>query len=383
MKILFLTMGYPSRDNPARLIFFKNLVDEIADQGNQCVVIAPARKNKSYEARLPYCEKQITKIGNEVLVYYPKYFSVWLKARSARDPFRNLSVLNFFKSVEKTIVRNELTFDCVYSHFLWVSAMAAAWVGEKYHVPAFGAAGESTFEAFSGFEREEVIKYLNRLTGIVSVSSENRKILLNNGVLNKNRISVFPNAVDTSWFMPHDKNEARKKLGIPNDVFVAGFVGHFIERKGPLRVEKATKRAGVNVIFAGKGDQKPKGDHILFCDKVEPKNMPVFLSAADVFVLPTQNEGCSNSIVEAMACGLPIISSKRSFNMDVLDSSCSILIDPDNINEISEAITKLKNDSTYREMLAKGALKKSASLTIEKRAVDILEWMKTMGEIKE
>ena len=55
----------------------------------------------------------------------------------------------------------------------------------------------------------------------------------------------------------------------------------------------------------------------------------------------------------------------------------------ENINEISEAITKLKNDSTYREMLAKGALKKSASLTIEKRAVDILEWMKTMGEIKE
>ncbi len=383
MKILFVTMGYPSKSNPSRLVFLKNLIDEMVDQGNQCVVIAPARILKSYEVRLPYYEEQITKKGNKVLVYYPKYISAWMKAKSNRDLLRNLSVLSFIKAVERTVVKNKLSFDCIYSHFLWVSAMAAVCIGDKYNVPVFGAAGESTFEAFSGFERKEVIKYLNELTGIISVSSENKNILLNNEVLNEKQISVFPNAVDSSRFVPRDKNEARHKFGIPKDAFVAGFVGHFIERKGPLRVEEATRRAGVNVIYAGKGDQKPKGDHVLFCDMVEPEYMPVFFSAADVFVLPTQNEGCCNAIIEAMACGLPIISSNLPFNMDVLDNSCSILIDPDNINEITEAITTIKNDKMYRKELANGALKKSTLLTIEKRAASILEWMKVMGEIEE
>ena len=383
MKILFVSMGCPSKENPSRLVFLKHLVDEIANQGNQCVVIAPARRSNDKEAKLPYFERHVTEKGNTVDVYFPKYFSVWLQSKIKVDLMRNLSIQQFYAAVVKTIEKEHIEFDCVYSHFLWVSAMAAVYIGKKYNVPAFGAAGESTFEAFSGYERDEVISALNQLTGIISVSSENKNILLDNHVLDKKRIRVFPNAVDTSRFSPQNKIDARKKYHIPEDDFVASFVGHFIERKGPLRVAKAADQAGVDVIFAGKGPQKPQGSNILFCDSVEPKDMPVFLSASDVFVLPTQNEGCCNATIEAMACGLPIISSDREFNRDVLDSSCAILINPDNVDEISKAIDKLHHDKEYCRVLSEGTLRRSASLTIKKRASDIVEWMKIMGKIVE
>lgn len=183
MKILFVSMGYPSKENPSRLVFLKHLVDEIANQGNQCVVIAPARRSNDKEAKLPYFERHVTEKGNTVDVYFPKYFSVWLQSKIKVDLMRNLSIQQFYAAVVKTIEKEHIEFDCVYSHFLWVSAMAAVYIGKKYNVPAFGAAGESTFEAFSGYERDEVISALNQLTGIISVSSENKNILLDNHVL--------------------------------------------------------------------------------------------------------------------------------------------------------------------------------------------------------
>ena len=99
------------------------------------------------------------------------------------------------------------------------------------------------------------------------------------------------------------------------------------------------------------------------------------LSAADVFVLPTLSEGCCNAIIEAMACGLPIISSNLPFNDDILWDDNSIRIDPMNIDDIRNAISLLKEDQQMRENFSKASLKHAASLNIEKRAKNILEFM--------
>ena len=75
-------------------------------------------------------------------------------------------------------------------------------------------------------------------------------------------------------------------------------------------------------------------------DKWEHDVIAEYLNCADIFVSPTLAEGCSNSIVEAMACGLPIISSDLPFNHDILDEKNSILLDPVEVNEIALAIRK-------------------------------------------
>ena len=98
-------------------------------------------------------------------------------------------------------------------------------------------------------------------------------------------------------------------------------------------------------------------------------------NAADVFVLPTQAEGCCNAIIEAMACGLPIISSNLPFNWDVLNDTNSIMINPDNVQEIADSIRELKDNPARREKMKVAALETAATLTIGQRAQNIIQFI--------
>jgi glycosyltransferase involved in cell wall biosynthesis len=100
-----------------------------------------------------------------------------------------------------------------------------------------------------------------------------------------------------------------------------------------------------------------------------------YLNAADVFVLPTLGEGCCNAIVEAMACGLPIISSDRPFNYDILNADNSIMVEPENIEAIAAAIHSLYIDSCKRQRLSEGSLLISNNLKLENRARRICEFI--------
>jgi glycosyltransferase involved in cell wall biosynthesis len=96
---------------------------------------------------------------------------------------------------------------------------------------------------------------------------------------------------------------------------------------------------------------------------------------ADVFCLPTLQEGCCNAIVEALACGLPVISSDRSFNYDILNESNSILIDPIDEDAIAVALRSLYEDKALRAQLSQGALIAGESLTIDERAKKVLSFI--------
>ena len=147
------------------------------------------------------------------------------------------------------------------------------------------------------------------------------------------------------------------------------------DRFALLRAEAVKKVPGVKSVYIGKGDQQPNGDGILFCGQLPHDEIPVYLNAADVFVLPTKQEGCCNAIVEAMACGLPIISTDRRFNDDILNEKNSIRVDCEDIDQIAEAIRKIKESTELRESMSEESLKIAADLTIDKRAEKIIDFM--------
>ncbi|MGE4284941.1 MAG: glycosyltransferase family 4 protein [Clostridia bacterium] len=314
-----------------------------------------------------------TPAGNSIAIYQPKIFT-----------FSNFVLLGWSvsalitkRAVVKTFEKIKPKPDILYAHF-WSSGVVAGEIANKYNLHFVVATGESKIWVQDLYHDNYIQKRLKRLAGVISVSTKNldesKKLGLGKGVPS----IVLPNAIDESKFRVLDKQTLRKKYNFPQDVFIVSFLGAFIERKGPLRLLEAVERIAdpaIKILFIGAGDQEPNGDAVLFKGRLPHVLVPEYLSCSDVFVLPTLAEGCSNAIVEAMACGLPIISSNLSFNKDILDDSNAIFVDPMNVKEIAEAIQFLKNDAGVCKTKGTCSYVKSRDLSITSRAKNILRFL--------
>lgn len=359
---------YPGKHNSSDYSFVKQLVDAIAECGHCCYVLSPF--NITHYRCLSQSKEEYSQGVGKVVVYRPGYLS-----------FSNWHIGKFYLSLwfhkyalKKAFHMLPMKPDVIYGHF-WSAGYDGYEYAKANGIPLFVATGESEIgRLFS--PKPDLKEFGNYVSGVICVSSKNRDESIQLGLTNIDKCEIFPNAVNAKLFHKRDMMECRKQLGLPLDVFIVVFVGWFNERKGSQRVAKAINQVeGVKSIFIGKGEQEPQCDGILFKGALPHDQVPLYLGAADCFVLPTLHEGCCNAVVEAMACGLPVISSNLPFNWDVLDATNSIMVDPNNIDEIASAIRDLRDDVNKRSLLAEGALKKTENLTINQRAKAILRFI--------
>lgn len=291
-SILFIGQ-YPNPADKYLNVFFQNIIFAIADKGIECVVISPVSYTHYHGAiqRIPSeCEHR-TKQGNSVKVYYPRYVSYSSKKIGKWNTGR-LTEKAFQRAVLRLVNRLRTPINSVYGHFFLQGGLAAAAVGRRKNIPSFIAFGECDFDSQVRQDYGDIRpSELKGLKGIISVSTDNCNELKTMEVFNPYRVLLAPNAVDTSLFHPMEKRACRTFLGIPQDIFVVGFVGGFIERKGDKRVLAAINQLdNVFGAFAGRGE-RPEGEKVVFCDALEHDLVPTFLNACDVFVLPTLSEG--------------------------------------------------------------------------------------------
>lgn len=371
-KIVIISQGYPD-EQQSFFTFVKQLVDEFATQGHTCYVIAPHSISKNRCLAKHYKEYIEVIGGGSVTIYRPNYISLSNiklgKFRPSSWAF-NLAVNRVLKEIGSNI-------DCIYGHF-WASAWAGYKYAKKHNIPLFVATGESVIPEY--VVNDNLKDFYSYVSGVICVSSKNRDESICKGLTTKEKCIVIPNAINPSLFKLLDKSECRKKLNIPDEAFVVISVGWFSERKGTRRLSDAIDKiqnGSIYSIFIGKGTEQPTCDNILYKGPVPHDQIPIYLNASDVFVLPTLHEGCCNAVIEAMACGLPVVSSDLPFNHDILNNENSILIDPMSIQEISEGIKRIHNSDEYRGLLAKKSLESASSLTIMRRATSIIEFMKT------
>ena len=374
-KLCVLSAFYPSAADPY-YAFVGALVEAFADSGIECHVITPVPWfEKAHPAQT---REERTVNGAVVKVYCP---------RCCVYPYRKIGGLNTFKltarsrynAIRRAYKRYVGDCDAIYSHFIANAGIYAAMLGKEFRKPTFMALGESALEK-SAFAYDPYRSLLrNGFNGIVAVSSPLKEETRRLGLVSEDTpIEVFPNATDLDVFRPRDRAEARRALGL-KDEFVVGFVGGFIKRKGFGTLQRVIARhPDWKAILIGKGTEEPlilPPSQQAFVGRVEHTEIPRYLSAADVFALPTHAEGCCNAIVEALACGLPVVSSDRSFNDDLLTDDCSLRVDPTDESALERALVELSESGNKRASFAEAAFARAQNFSIENRAKNIVNFM--------
>lgn len=375
--ITVITSNYPAPGHAAN-VFVQQLVHAMIDQGVKVTVVAYQSIVHSLIHKvkvLPLHSKGVTDKGIEYNIYRPYTFST-----GNRD-------FKFVKWINKKIIVHKVASiksDILYCHF-WGTALPVYEYAHKKQLPMFVACGEGD-NALEDMVEKMPKKKLQELskacTGVVSVSSENKRKCINYNLVKENKIDVFPNCVNTKVFHKMDVTKMKKSLNIDKDDFVISFVGSFVPRKGPDRVAQAIKNLNdphIKVMFIGKPFPGYEYDFdcpgIIHKGALDHELLPQYENCSDVFVLPTQKEGCCNAIVEALAMGLPVVSSDGPFNDDILDEKNSIRVNPDDVEVITEAIRTLRNNPDLRNSMSEYSLSRHSEYTIQGRAKRILSFI--------
>lgn len=151
-----------------------------------------------------------------------------------------------------------------------------------------------------------------RATRCVAVSEETRESVIE--LYGVSAVDVVPNGIDTNIFKPMDQRVARKKLGLPENKKVVFFASRLGVQKGSSLIIAVAKKVALTltdvvVVGASFGQSFPNECAIISLEDISYETLVYAYSAADIFLLPSNHEGCSLALLEAMACGIPFLAS--------------------------------------------------------------------------
>lgn len=379
LNILFVTSNYPSQAQPYRGTFVREFVWAMARQGHQCDLVAPTSifsiRYGAYPGRL---DVEQAGHASSVCVHRPLYVSY-----SSRDlgVVHTGAMTNL--SFQRTAIRAARFVQdgpsLVYGHFLYPSGRTAVKLGERLRIPCVLGVGEGTFWTVEpvGFDRAK--RDFRKVTGVLAVSSLIKRRLIDELDIPPDKIRVFPNGVDLGRFRQAPRHQVRERYGVRNNTIAVAYVGGFKSEKGVSVLDDAVRGLdGIAALFVGSGSCVPTSPNIVFRQALPHADIPGVLSAADVFVMPSLAEGSCNAVIEAMACGLPIVTSNGRYMDDIVDDEVAIRVDPTDVRAIREAILLLKNDPVLRRRMSEACLKKARQFDINDRARRVTAWMEEL-----
>lgn len=166
--------------------------------------------------------------------------------------------------------------------------------------------------------------------------------------------------IDTNKFNVHNRlrlrNIAREELGIDNNIFVVGYTGRCVWEKGFKEIIDAIfliNKKNIRFLIVGDGHHmekikdyaKEKGVNSQFIFLGYKFNIDYYMSAFDIFILPSYREGMPVSLLEAMAFGIPSIATNIRGNRElIIDGKTGILLPVKNASKLAEAILYFKNN---------------------------------------
>lgn len=231
-----------------------------------------------------------------------------------------------YHTVDKIITEKNINFNLIHSHFTWPTGYVGMKLKEKYNVPFIVTAhGYDIYHLPFKDEdwTEKIRSVLKSADYIITVSNSNLKFIQKLKV--NNHVIVLPNGFKSDLFYMQNSRDCRKKLNLPVGGKIILSVGNLAEVKGHKYLieamqEVAIRRKDVLCIIVGMGPLENNlkkqinaanlQNHFLLAGRKSHNEIPLWINACDVFVLPSLNEGNPTVMFECLGCGKPFIGTK-------------------------------------------------------------------------
>jgi glycosyltransferase involved in cell wall biosynthesis len=326
--------------------------------------------------------------GHEVRVFAPTLSAPPSETRTLHSNGIHLTRFGAHKRVDDTLVdwfellvtehRSE-PFDILHAYFLPQAGFVAAYAGKNLGVPSVVSIRGNDIEraAFDPSKFSHVMYALQNASAVTTNASElARKAKAFVG----REIFLIPNGIDTELFKPMERNEAlAEMLFTTKDTkehkekrVVIGFVGELREKKGlPTLLSgyaQVAKTRPASLLIVGEvreGEDKKAFEEfrisnpeypIIVTGAVPHKDMPAYYSLMDVLVHPSLRDGMPNAVLEAMACGVPVVATPVGGVLDVVkDRENGMIVPVNDVTALCQAVETVISDEPLRTKLTQSA----------------------------
>lgn len=272
---------------------------------------------------------------------------------------------NAKKALESLLEKEDI--DIIHGHYLFPAGAAAVEVGNEHGIKTYVTAhGSDMFEVYKKqpIMRSTLKNVLKRADVVLAVSNALRHEIIATGVSGiSNKTRICWNSVDIEKFSQNEDNSFRNELGLTDKPIVL-FVGNLIKRKNVDSLLEAKKIANSNyyLVIVGDGPLFKK-----LKKKVEDENIRdvIFtgsrndveniIPSCDVLVLPSLSESFGLVLIEALACGKPVIGSNVGGITEIITDDVGLLVNPNKVSSIASAIDRIINDGEFRNLLSSNA----------------------------
>jgi teichuronic acid biosynthesis glycosyltransferase TuaC len=274
--------------------------------------------------------------------------------------------------------------DVILNYWLYPDGYAAVRVGRALGVPVVvGAIGSDIRRRNDPITIRLVRQTMLQADAVVTVSEELRERAIAQGVAAE-KVTAIRNGCDTEVFHPGNRAEARQQLGFDAQSELIVYAGNLLASKGlgelmEAFVELAKSRGRLRLAIIGQGPYGEKLKQraeaagveslVIMPGRRDAAGIAQWMRAADVFCLPSYSEGCPNVVVEALACGRPLVATKVGGIPELVNETSGLLIPPRDTEALRGALDTALSKQWDSARIARTSTRSWASVAAETLAV--------------
>jgi teichuronic acid biosynthesis glycosyltransferase TuaC len=243
--------------------------------------------------------------------------------------------------------------DLILNYWLYPDGYAAVRVGRELGVPVIvGAIGSDIRARNDPITIRRVQETIMDADAVITVSEELRQQVIARGVP-VDKVTAILNGCDTAIFYPGDRATARKQLNLDETAELIVYAGNLLATKGlgellEAFVRLSKSRPQLQLAIVGQGPycdtlrrrvaMAGMEGHVILPGRCDAAGIAQWMRAADIFCLPSYSEGCPNVVVEALACGRPVVATHVGGIPELVKETCGLLVPPRDVTALRVAL---------------------------------------------